>query len=142
MKALVNGKPMDLTVKKQYYNGTETVYECVNKDGVWIAVTESAVILNVRTRIHYIGNRRIEGVTERSAVVTITAKSEAEATIAHERLLKLAFQYEAALCSNVEKEANRTYSIQEEFIVENKREFEQFKREVYNRIKEDTKRWR
>lgn len=136
MKAIVNGKQIELTVKKKYHNGSEMVYECVTKDdGIWVAVPESMVIANVRTRIEYSGSRKVEGASCRTVLVTLTAKEEAQAEIAHERLIKLASEYNAALCSNVESNGDGTYSITEEFEIEDKEDFENFKKNVYKKIK-------
>lgn len=82
--ALVNGKEMELEVKKQYNNGMQEVYECVTVDGVWVAVEESTIVSKavkgIKTRFDY------EGGECRTAIVTIKAATEEEAEAAHEIL--------------------------------------------------------
>jgi len=138
MKAIVNGKEMELTPKKKYHNGIETIYECVTKDGVWVAVGASAVLFKARTKIEYSGSRAVDGAPTRNAVVTITTKTEEEAEVAYERLMSTASQYEAAMCSNVEK-TNDGYYITEHYLIDNKQDFLNFKKYVYNIFKQQVK---
>ncbi|MEK5163201.1 hypothetical protein NYE69_12790 [Paenibacillus sp. FSL R5-0527] len=138
MKATVNGKVMELAVMKTYHNGMEAVYECVNSDGVWVAVTESFVIkekINVRTRIDYSGDR--EGKC-RAAVVTITGKTENEVESALEALYLAASKegYEAARCDNVEEgRKGKGFTITEFFFVDSADDAKYFKKNVYKSFK-------
>ncbi|KQY90979.1 hypothetical protein ASD24_24600 [Paenibacillus sp. Root52] len=136
MKSTVNGKETELSVITKYHNGFETVYECVNTDGVWVAVASSMIVVNnVRTRINYSGNRAVEGVPTRSAFVTITANTELNVEVTHERLLQLANQYSVARCTNVEEVCNGTFTLTEEFVVDDKIDFEYFKKHIYSKVK-------
>lgn len=132
MKAVVNGQTMELTIRKQYHNGVETVYECTTENGVWVAVAESAVIKpNVRTKFEYNGDR--SGLA-RVAVVTLTGKTEEEVEAAHELLVAKAAHegYSAALCSNVEEGRNgKGFTITENFEVDSLDHAQAFKQDVY-----------
>lgn len=138
MKATVNGKVMELVVMKTYHNGMETVYECVNSEGVWLAVTESFVIkekINVRMRFDYSGDRKGKC---RAAVVSITGKTRSDVENALEVLYLAATKegYESARCDNVEEVCTgKGFTITELFFVDSADDAKYFKKNVYESLK-------
>ncbi len=134
MKAIVNGKVMELTYQKQYFNGRENVYECTTADGIWVAVEESTVVVekhNVRTAFEYRGDRNEVG---RVVDVKITGKTEEEVEAAHTAFVEHAAKagYRANFCSNIEEgRYGKSFVIVESFGVDSAADAEDFKKGIY-----------
>lgn len=136
IKATVNGKVMELNVQSMYYNGRENVWECVNEDGVFIAVEQHMIVsaeLKVRTRFEYIGDLTGE---HRTVRVTITGLDKNHVEYAYELLCEVAEKesYMPTACQDVEP-YKKGYAISEYFQVEDRKDSVNYKNIVYTNFK-------